>query len=866
MKPKIAIHDIDLLQQALLQLGVETQTKAAQTHNHAVLLHYFCNTNGSMRWVWPAGLTTPYFLRFYHSSHWRAKIFVWAVRLLFAFDAGRLLAHGTCLLFTNPHGQHVIRKIWKNHWSVFTGTQGPNRKMLHWHKSTLGAGIFTKIALTPTARQNLLNEQQSLQLVQQLPLKRVKTPQIALYQPRQLQLHEITGLPTHRIAQLPPQALQEWLQHSLQTLPLTQAGFWHTARNNRLQALPKCGRHLQLIALQKKLLQLSNHLQHTVSTIQTSGAHADFTPWNLRILNRQTIGLLDFELYQPQMPALYDLFHFIYQSVVLIEQGSYAHIQQQIYQLLRQPHWQQFMQQHRLNAAVLEQCYLLCNVSYYLNIYARQQTWHTQVNWLLQVWNDALSYHLQQATPTNARRLLLTDLPHLLNQYPHAVLKLRVNRLEELPENADLDVCLPYDAAKALLRGLKQHPAVTHIETRKFTFMFQAAVHLTGGAVLHLDLIWQFKRKQLQFLSASNVWRQAKPGAAGVNLPLPEHEFAYIWLFYHLNRAEVPAHYRQMLHKRIESSNSQQPCNRLAMQILQKETDYRRVPEELPGNTARLITANLLQQPPNKGYKGVLNRLAYGYDTLRQLLNGGGMVITFSGVDGAGKSTVIQQLKTRLEKEHRKRVVVLRHRPSLLPILSALKHGRQKAEQLAAGNLPRQGNNHNALSSALRFAYYYTDYLLGQFYVFVRYTLSGHIVLYDRYYFDFISDSRRSNIRLPQRLTAFLYRFLLKPKHNFFLYAPPECILQRKQELSAQTIEQLTATYTGLFNKLNKKYRQSHYIALQNINLPETLTEIINHINNHAHEKSFAKSSAVAQPAVCVSSVGKQHLAPTVCG
>ena len=44
-------------------------------------------------------------------------------------------------------------------------------------------------------------------------------------------------------------------------------------------------------------------------------------------------------------------------------------------------------------------------------------------------------------------------------------------------------------------------------------------------------------------------------------------------------------------------------------------------------------------------------------------------------------------------------------------------------------------------------------------------------MLYDRYYFDFINDGRRSNINLPARFTQALYAFDNKPKLNLFLYA-----------------------------------------------------------------------------------------------
>ena len=75
-----------------------------------------------------------------------------------------------------------------------------------------------------------------------------------------------------------------------------------------------------------------------------------------------------------------------------------------------------------------------------------------------------------------------------------------------------------------------------------------------------------------------------------------------------------------------------------------------------------------------------------------------------------------------------------------------------KAEFEAAQKLPRQVSNFGKFSSLLRFAYYFTDYLLGQFYIYLNYTLRGTVVLYDRYYFDFILDSRRSNINNPEIL------------------------------------------------------------------------------------------------------------------
>ena len=115
------------------------------------------------------------------------------------------------------------------------------------------------------------------------------------------------------------------------------------------------------------------------------------------------------------------------------------------------------------------------------------------------------------------------------------------------------------------------------------------------------------------------------------------------------------------------------------------------------------------------------------------------------------------EIRQKIEKQLRMPVVVLRHRPSILPIISAYTMGKEAAEQKAASTLPRQGKNNSTLSSLLRFAYYYTDYVLGQFYIQVKYVLRGKVVVYDRYYFDFINDSKRSNISLPNWFTKSIH-------------------------------------------------------------------------------------------------------------
>ena len=202
-------------------------------------------------------------------------------------------------------------------------------------------------------------------------------------------------------------------------------------------------------------------------------------------------------------------------------------------------------------------------------------------------------------------------------------------------------------------------------------------------------------------------------------------------------------------------------------------------------------------------------------------------IITFSGVDGAGKTTILTEIKELLENKYNKKVVVIRHRPSILPILSAIKHGKKEAEKKTMEVLPRTGANSSIVSSLIRFTYYLVDYIFGQWVVFFRYSLKGNIIIYDRYYFDFINDGRRTNIKLNENFIKFFYKFVFKPDINIFLYASPKIILSRKQEMDEKSIVELTGKYKTLFESFSNEKKEK-YKCIENIDKEKTLQIIEN--------------------------------------
>jgi thymidylate kinase len=240
------------------------------------------------------------------------------------------------------------------------------------------------------------------------------------------------------------------------------------------------------------------------------------------------------------------------------------------------------------------------------------------------------------------------------------------------------------------------------------------------------------------------------------------------------------------------------------------------------------IIAALKQQPANRGFQGLWHRLQYGFGKLRKLIPQRGFIITFSGVEGVGTHTVIEATGHRISEELRLPVIVLPQRPGLLP---AVRRTERSGNTVSLS--PETISKRRGFVASLRFVYAHLDSLLAQCYIHLRYVMRGYVVLYD-HYFDFSNDNEGNNVVLPAAFTTWWYRFLLKPDLNFLLYAPADVILQRKQELRAQDIEQLTGQYLALFQKLERRSGPGHYISVRNMRLGDTVERLFQHIKTQA--------------------------------
>ena len=772
-------------------IGYNVSETPINTTDKVVDLLYIKNPDGTPRWIWGRNLNQPLFLKFYSISSYKSKIFAAMIRFVFFLKLQQLI-FSTKKLFVSNENTPLFQL--DDDWALFTGTVGPNNKAILYANNS-----FYKIATTLSAQKLIHNEHQMLNAVKGL-IHSLITPQSIKISEEIIRLTDVSieGKRSKNCTPTHLSILSTISAATNNTILLKDWGLFTTLKND-FQNINDDRIPANMIRKMNILLENTNPQEK----ITLSLSHGDFTQWNMYKID-ETIALYDWELASFDRPKAFDYFHFIIQNGVLVERKSWSEIYKSIKENCSGEFGTALFENDIEQLNNYLKWYLLVNCIYYLKVYAAQTKWHVQIEWLLNVWNEGLNEFL--AEEKSPRELLIMDIFDCIQNQEYAALKLDNGFPDSLNEYSDIDLVINKNTSKNLIPFIKNHALVSKITTNEKSFMNSILVFLNDGSLLALDLITQLKVKNIEIMDAKKMIANSSRNSFGVKNASDRDTARFIALFYLLNGPEIPRKYAPTQDCIL---NSEEPLDKVI-------------------HTNRKSVLNFIKKTnQNNSFHYIQNTLNYYMDTLKNSLNNRGFIITFSGVDGAGKSTVIENIALRVEKQLRKKVVVLRHRPSVLPILSVWTKGKEKAHQDAIESLPRQGKNNSLLSSLFRFSYYYMDYVFGQFVVYFKHILRGHVVIYDRYYFDFINDSKRSNIELPKKLTVFCYRFLLKPKFNFFLFADADIILKRKQELSKATIEKLTQDYHSLFESLGSKSHFSIYETINNIELETTLNRIV---------------------------------------
>lgn len=181
-----------------------------------------------------------------------------------------------------------------------------------------------------------------------------------------------------------------------------------------------------------------------------------------------------------------------------------------------------------------------------------------------------------------------------------------------------------------------------------------------------------------------------------------------------------------------------------------------------------------------------------------------GLMVVLLGPDGSGKTCVGDAICKQMLNGFRQ-VKHIHWRPGLLPPLSALLRKRKALEE--DYTQPHSAKPHGSFISLLRFFYYAIDFVLGYWLKIRILKVRNRLVCIDRYYYDYLIDTRRYRLKLPQWLIHAVMKVIPKPDMVIYLYGTPENLYERKQEITIEELTRQVREFQEIVPELPNAYR-----------------------------------------------------------
>ena len=189
------------------------------------------------------------------------------------------------------------------------------------------------------------------------------------------------------------------------------------------------------------------------------------------------------------------------------------------------------------------------------------------------------------------------------------------------------------------------------------------------------------------------------------------------------------------------------------------------------------------------------------------------IIVSFMGVDGSGKSTLIELLRKKLKNKFRK-IKYIHLRPYLILLDKSTV----------------QSNPHNSkatwpiLLNFIRILYWLIIYRLF-FYLFAN--NSGQLIIFDRYAHDLMIDPIRYKFNLPKGITNFILNLFPNPSLWIVLNTPIKVLEKRKKELPTKELKKQIRSYLNF-----AKRRKNSIVVNTNQSIQSNLSLIIKKINS----------------------------------
>lgn len=359
---------------------------------------YISNTDQTIRWMYPANLSVPTFLNFYNSSSLRAKIFTLGVKLLFKFRLANLVGKNKVCLSVQKNSllQRILDKYPGCSHSIFTGTVGKNRKIIIELGKGFKSQVFVKVAISKASKELIHNEFLALSKLKDEKLTTICVPEILGYSSCEfLELSNVKPQKSKQPAKLIDRQVIALSQlNSINHIHVE----WNTMSEkheiefliNKIKKKDKADNGLdasKINAYMEKLSLLSELIDGKTD-FSCGFCHGDYTPWNMYVTEHM-LYVYDWELSRNALPILFDLFHYVFQSEILINHSDYSSVKNEIERVLKLSSTRAMIEKFNVDVGMSFVFYVLYISSYYVDLYSDQKVLHQQAFWLFDAWNDA---------------------------------------------------------------------------------------------------------------------------------------------------------------------------------------------------------------------------------------------------------------------------------------------------------------------------------------------------------------------------------------------------------------------------------------------------------------------------------------------
>ena len=193
------------------------------------------------------------------------------------------------------------------------------------------------------------------------------------------------------------------------------------------------------------------------------------------------------------------------------------------------------------------------------------------------------------------------------------------------------------------------------------------------------------------------------------------------------------------------------------------------------------------------------NKLKYNFDRVTRIIKPIGYSIAILGTDGSGKTTIINNITPLLELALHTTLNYEHMRPNLLPSIATL-FGKEQKQGMVTD--PHGSKPSGVIGSILRILYYTIDYILGYWFkVYPQMVKKPCLFIFDRYFYDYYIDQRRSRIALPQWVIRFYGLFVPDPDLIICLGTDTDIIRARKPELPLEEVARQVQALKVFSNK-----------------------------------------------------------------